>query len=520
MKCGKVLMLFFLLPAAIRLPAQPVAEALKQLLGKAGIVSSLCKYPGETKVLYARNGYQLAWMGPAGGSSLRVLRNYISHSASLGLRESDYQPVLFASTASGQFSMNTMQDSLLSDIQYTDAAIHFLHDVIAGNQPEPLSYNGLHYEPLCNNIPELLYQSLTAGDFESLLSRIEPVSKAYQSVKDQLNRFLEKVAEKEFKDVSIISGKVSSSNKQLMVRLYQLGLIATDTILLNDTIIKARVKEGQLLFGLLNDGVLRSTALEAFNQPLLKRIVELNNTLNCLRWLACMKEASHYIVVNIPSANLILYEKGQPKLESRIVVGKNSTPTPTLSSKITEVIVYPYWNVPNKIATKELLPLIKKYPAFLDENNYQVLDKQGAIVDPATVSWHTLSQAYFPYQLRQSTGCDNSLGLIKLNFYNPYAVYLHDTPWKYFFSMNKRYFSHGCMRVEKAFELARYVIRDKPAVIDSLESQGCLKDQKPQTIAATEEIPVFVLYQTAWISMEGRLSFHDDVYNVLTTVKK
>ncbi len=520
MKCGKVMMLFFLLPVAIRLPAQPGAENLKQLLGKTSIVSSLCQYPGETKILYARNGYQLAWLEPAGRSSLQALRNYISHSASLGLRESDYQPVLFASSASGQFSMNTINDSLLSDIQYTDAAIHFLHDVVAGNRPEPLSYNGLHYEPVCTNITELLYQSLTAGDFESLLSRMEPAGKAYLSVKVQLNRFLGTVAEKEFKDVTIISNKVTSSNKQLLTRLYQLGLIATDTILLNDATIKGRVKEGQLLFGLLNDGVLRSTALEAFNQPLMKRIVELNNTLNCLRWLACMKEASHYIVVNIPSATLLLYEKGQPKLESRIVVGKKSTPTPTLSSKITEVIIYPYWNVPAKIATKELLPLIKKYPAFLGENNYQVLDKQGAIVDPATVPWRTLSSAYFPYQLRQSTGCDNSLGVIKLNFYNPYAVYLHDTPWKYFFSMNKRYFSHGCMRVEKAFELARYVIRDKSVMIDSLESQGCLKDQEPHTIAATEEIPVFVLYHTAWISMEGRLSFHDDVYNVFKTVKK
>jgi murein L,D-transpeptidase YcbB/YkuD len=233
-----------------------------------------------------------------------------------------------------------------------------------------------------------------------------------------------------------------------------------------------------------------------------------------------MKKEDHFIVVNIPSASLILYEKGKPILESRIVVGKKSTPTPTLSSKIDQVILYPYWNVPNKIAAKELLPMIKRYPKFLEENNYQVLNKEGKLVDADSVSWKQLSRYNFPYQLRQSTGCDNSLGIIKLNFYNPFSVYLHDTPWKYFFSLNKRYFSHGCMRVEKAVELARYVIRGNTTTLDTLVDKGCVENQQPQTIAATEAIPVFVVYHTAWTDAHGRLSFHEDIYNRMGTVKK
>lgn len=257
------------------------------------------------------------------------------------------------------------------------------------------------------------------------------------------------------------------------------------------------------------------------NVPSKTRIEELGRTLNTMRWLRCARaQNEHIIVVNIPSANLLVYEPGKVTMESKVIVGQNTNRTPTLASKVTEVILYPYWNVPKKIATKELLPLIKKNPGYLDANNFQVVNENGKVVNPAAINWQELSAAHFPYTLRQSTGCDNSLGLVKLNFYSPFVVYLHDTPWKSLFQINKRFFSHGCMRVEKAIDLARLVMKDNTAVIDTLTEKGCLYNQRPVTLAASEKMPVFVLYNTVWVDSAATVRFYGDVYNKFPSSRK
>jgi murein L,D-transpeptidase YcbB/YkuD len=134
-------------------------------------------------------------------------------------------------------------------------------------------------------------------------------------------------------------------------------------------------------------------------------------------------------------------------------------------------------------------------------------------VNASSIKWSSLSRNYFPYVLRQSTGCDNSLGLIKLNFYNPFIVYLHDTPAKSLFDLNERYFSHGCMRLQKAEEVGHYVLKNNAIAIDTLTEKGCLKNQSPITVAATEAIPIFMLYQTAWIDSAGTVKFYKDIYD-------
>jgi murein L,D-transpeptidase YcbB/YkuD len=249
------------------------------------------------------------------------------------------------------------------------------------------------------------------------------------------------------------------------------------------------------------------------NTPLIKRIQELKRSLNAFRWLNSYQQSQQIIVVNIPSANLFFYAGDSILLCSRAVVGKPATPTPTLCSKVTELVMFPYWMVPYKIATKELLPAIRDNIPFLDAGNYQVLDKQGNILDPYKINWKALSTKNFPYTIRQANGCDNSLGIMKLNFYSPYDVYLHDTPWKNFFSYNKRYFSHGCMRVEEAIELAKKVLPLRAAEIDSLAAHCEAHSGKPVVMNLPNPIPVFVLYQTAWPDEKGTVRFFEDVYH-------
>lgn len=486
--------------------AQPFSERLKQYLSS---VSTPLPYLEEVKEFYTRNNYNYSWFSKQHAADLAILANYIHNADMLGLRKDDYHPALFKT----YMALQPPGDSLSAELQFTDAAIHWLHGVLMGSIIPALGYNGIKYVPACYDLPLLLNTYLNSGRFSMLLTEQEPKQTEYLAVKSKLVAFQKTVSINGFKDAVVPASKRGITNKPLLTRLYQLGILTSDTITLTEKMLASKLKEAQKMFNVLNDGELRSTTLQALNVPLQTRIAELKNTLNTMRWLNCIKKEQHVVIVNIPSANLLLYEHEKLVMESGVIVGKRSTPTPTLSSTITEVILYPYWNVPYKIATQELLPAIKRNPGYIDANNYQVLNNRGKVVDPLKVNWRSLNAGNFPYTIRQSTGCDNALGLIKLNFYNPFSVYLHDTPNKYLFSLNKRYFSHGCMRLEKAMELGRYIMQGNTIALDTLSEKGCLKNQSPITVTATEKIPVFVLYQTAWVDGSGSVYFYDDVYD-------
>lgn len=132
------------------------------------------------------------------------------------------------------------------------------------------------------------------------------------------------------------------------------------------------------------------------------------------------------IQVNIPSATLRVFGKqGNVLLECPVIVGSPSTPTPAFTAYLTRVITYPYWNVPRSIATKEFLPKIKRDPSgFLNSMKLQVFNEEGIVIDPRNIDWKKVSRKNFPYRLRQSTGCDNALGLIKFDLDSPYDIYM------------------------------------------------------------------------------------------------
>jgi murein L,D-transpeptidase YcbB/YkuD len=244
------------------------------------------------------------------------------------------------------------------------------------------------------------------------------------------------------------------------------------------------------------------------------KIQHVRKYVQLMNWLQCAVQSVTYtIVVNIPSADLFVYERGQRVFYSRVVVGKPATPTHTISASIKNVVLYPYWMVPKSIATKELLPQIKRNRAFLQNNNFQVLDNKGKVVDPTTIDWSLLSRAYFPYQLRQSTGCDNSLGVLKFDFYNPFSAYLHDTPEKYLFSRKNRFYSHGCIRVERAMELAQLLLRENRIAVDTLINNPCRLNVQPDYISLKMPANIFIVYSRAWPARRGELQFYNNVYH-------
>lgn len=250
-----------------------------------------------------------------------------------------------------------------------------------------------------------------------------------------------------------------------------------------------------------------SKELEQKNQ---KKINALSATLNYYRLIQHFK-FNKYIVVNICNTMLQYYQGGNMQLEMKVVTGKPATKTPRFSAYCYEVILYPYWNVPHSIAVKEIIPSYKRNHNALNSLNMEVIDKNGKVVNPASLNWSGFSASYFPYRFRQSTGCDNALGVIKFNISDPFSVYLHDTNYKNAFKLSKRYLSHGCIRIEQPIELGNYLLPDK---IDMDFLKSCVKNQSPATLKINDPVPVFVVYIPAGVE-NGSITYYNDIYRLL-----
>ena len=219
-----------------------------------------------------------------------------------------------------------------------------------------------------------------------------------------------------------------------------------------------------------------------------------------------------YAWVNVPAYMFYVIEDGNVVLESRVVVGKRSNETPRFSSMIECFTVFPYWYVPRKITVQEYLPVLKRDTTFLERNNFDVLDRSGKIHDAASIDWKKLSPNNFPYTLRQRDGKENSLGILKFVFDNPYAVFVHDTNAKRLFNNKMRALSHGCIRLEKAYEFAHYLI-DGRSTTTKQTLDNYLKTEKKATVNLTPSVPIHIRYYTCEVR-DGKLLIYDDIYQL------
>lgn len=239
-------------------------------------------------------------------------------------------------------------------------------------------------------------------------------------------------------------------------------------------------------------------------------IVQVQETLNTYRWLNRFP-AGKRVIVDIPSATLrVIDRRGKTLLSSRVVVGRPATPTPLFTALIPSFVLYPYWNVPRSITVRELLPRIRRNPAAtLEAMKLQVINTKGQVVEPTEINW-SVPAKLFPYRLRQSTGCDNALGVLKFNVSDPYDIYLHDTNARQAFALNYRQLSHGCIRVEKPAELANLLIGYKRLGADYLTN--CPVNASPKTVALPIGIPIIMTYNLVDMDEAGAVRVYRDVY--------
>ena len=278
-----------------------------------------------------------------------------------------------------------------------------------------------------------------------------------------------------------------------------------------DAELESAVKRFQERHGLSADAAVGPATRAAMNVSVADRIDQMRVNLERARWV--MHEVKgDLVLVNVAGFEVSYFRDDEPVWTSKVIVGRPYRETPIFKSLITYVVFNPTWTIPPTILVKDKLPVIKRDPGYLKRNNIRVIDSRGREVDPYSVNWSQYGAGRMPpYQLRQDPGEDNALGLVKIMFPNPHMVYLHDTPTKSLFDKDERTFSSGCIRVEKAFELAERVLND-PAQWNQQTMAEVVATKTMQTVNLAKPVPVLILYWTAQPRPDGQVIFRNDVY--------
>jgi murein L,D-transpeptidase YcbB/YkuD len=261
--------------------------------------------------------------------------------------------------------------------------------------------------------------------------------------------------------------------------------------------------------GLESDGAVGAGTIAELNVPVSERIRQLRVNLDRGRVLL-HDLPERFVVVNIAGFTAYLIKGQDIEWSTRVQVGKPYRKTPLFRSEINYLVFNPTWTVPPGIIRSDILPAAKKDPASITRRGLKVLDSAGREVDPSSVDWSRFTSG-IPYTLRQDPGPKNALGRVKLMFPNDYFVYLHDTPSQALFDKADRAFSSGCVRVERALELAERVL-DDPAQWNAQSIDAVIRSGKLQNVTLKRRMPVLLAYWTTWVDPEGSMNFRRDLY--------
>ena len=275
-----------------------------------------------------------------------------------------------------------------------------------------------------------------------------------------------------------------------------------------DSYVDGAVKRFQARHGLPADGVLGRHSYAALNVSATVRLGQLETNLVRLRSMSGYL-GDRYVLVNIPAAHIEAVEGYRVTLRHTAIVGKVSRQTPILNSKIHEVILNPYWTAPRSIIEKDIMPLMRKDPTYLTRNSIRLFDAKGSEVAPETIDWSAPEAPKLMF--RQDPGKINAMSSTKINFHNPHAVYMHDTPQQSLFGKLLRFESSGCVRVQNVRDLSTWLLRDTSGW-DRQTMEQVIASGVNTLIELAEPVPVYFTYVTAWSTSDGVVQIREDIY--------
>lgn len=411
-------------------------------------------------------------------------------------------------------------DRALAELLLTDALLRYARDLRRGRFEPRQVDDRWHIQPEDFDPLAVLQRLHTPTDIIAVLPTLAPRHRGYHRLRTALARYRTiakdggwpRIAEGPLLQAGDHSPRVVALRQRLL-RSGDLQADDTGTAELFDERLEMAVRRFQLRHGLASDGVVGPQTLSALNVPVSARIRQIVRNMERWRWLPRRLE-DRFLMVNMAGFTLSLVEQGEATLSMRVIVGRKYRETPAFRGTMRYLVFNPYWNVPRRIARRDLIPAQIRDPRYLSRKGFRILTGWNAHaeeLDPEALDWTQFRTRRFPYRLRQDPGPHNSLGRIKFMFPNQFDVYLHDTPARHLFNRPVRTFSSGCIRVEEPVRLAEAVLAGA-GQWNSETILSALDNGETRTVRLAAPLPIYLLYFTAWVDADGRVHFRNDVY--------
>ncbi|HUQ36063.1 MAG TPA: L,D-transpeptidase family protein [Aestuariivirga sp.] len=261
--------------------------------------------------------------------------------------------------------------------------------------------------------------------------------------------------------------------------------------------------------GLAASGQMDGPTLQALNVSASERLSAIRA--NIPRIAEYSKDlGDRYVVVNIPAQQIETVNGNRVFSRHNAIVGRPSRPTPVVMTALSDIKFNPYWNAPASIVERDILPKLSS--GILEKMNMKVFDGVGGPeVNPRRINWRRA--VVDNYHFRQEPGGENAMATAKINFSSPFGIYLHDTPEQHLFDTSGRFYSSGCVRVQKVAVLLNWILNGQDGIDPSqIEYLAQSLERKDVKLAAPPQLRV--TYLTAWPTSDGTVAFRGDVYGL------
>jgi len=461
---------------------------------------------------YRARDYAPLWTGEDQGPRRAALLAALDNAAAHGLPVARYD---VAGLRAAMSSIRSDRDLARAEIKASTAFLRYASDLHGGAiEPSSISPMMVTKRPLPD--ASILLARLEAEDAGRVLRSLVPTHQAYTVLLKAKLRLEEQVARggwgPQVPARTLRPGDSGEAVVALRDRLMRMGFLARSASAEYDARLQAAVQRFQEHHGLTPDGVAGDSTIAALNVAPEQRLRQIIVGLERQRWLNKPLGARH-IMVNQASFMAYVMDDGKPTLETRVVIGQANPDwqSPEFEDRMSYMEVNPRWNIPRSIVARDYMNRLQGNPGTLTSRGYVLVDRSGRRVNPAEVDLSAYSARNMPFDLVQLPGRSNALGLVKFMFPNRFNVYLHDTPTKNLFARDKRAYSSGCIWVEKPFEFAYTLLApqtDNPKGV----FHRALDSGRETRIDIARPVPIYLTYQTAFVTPDGRLNFRDDVY--------
>ena len=292
-------------------------------------------------------------------------------------------------------------------------------------------------------------------------------------------------------------------------RLRRMGYLGRSVTALYDDEITKAVRAFQEAHGLQADGVAGPDTMRAINASVSERLGQVLVAMERERWMN-FDRGDRHVWVNLTDFSATIVDFDRVTFRTRSVIGKNvpDRATPEFSDVMEHMVINPSWYVPRSIIVGEYLPKLRANPGAV--GHLQIIDSRGRVVGRGR-SFAQYSASSFPFSMKQPPGPRNALGTVKFMFPNRHNIYLHDTPQKHLFGREVRAYSHGCVRLADPHDFAYALLAaqedDPKTFFDRIYRSG-----RETKVDLLKDVPVHLVYRTAFTDVRGRVHYRKDVY--------